>query len=277
MTGSDQDRVRFRSPPAVETLQGVFFRPLPKFTSVQQGLLWAKHFRSEFPIVEEKPPLEHIEERFGEALAWPSTIRWKLSDRSESPRLWARSECGDHVIQIQRDAILTNWLKQDAPNEYYHYEKRRVDFESKLRAVGQFLSKEQLGELEPLSCLMTYINHLPIESPSDESSAAEEAFTFWRNATTENWLPKPDQLAINVSYPMPENSGRLHIQISPAIRSQNSEHQTLLPFELTVRGQPSLKTIEGALEWLDLGHEWIIRGFVDITNPRMHAKWERLK
>lgn len=277
MTGLGDGHVRFRNPPAVETLQGVFFRSLPHFTCAHQVLLWAECFRQEFPLVEEKGCLEQIEERFGDGVLSTPTIRWKVSDRPETPRIWARSENGNNVLQIQRDAILTNWLKLGLEDEYRNYEVRRVDFEIKLRMVDQFLRRENLGELEPTSCLLTYVNHVTIDSLAKEPEAAAEIFAFWSNETSEGWLPKPDHLAVNVSYPMGANKGRLNVSVVPAIHTGSGGQSFIMKFELAARGRPEQNTIESALAWLDLGHEWIVKGFVDITRKQWHAigKWER--
>jgi hypothetical protein len=44
---------------------------------------------------------------------------------------------------------------------------------------------------------------------------------------------------------------------------------------LTARGRPDEESIEGALRFLDIGREWIVRGFAAVTTPEMHAIWRR--
>jgi hypothetical protein len=44
---------------------------------------------------------------------------------------------------------------------------------------------------------------------------------------------------------------------------------------LTARGLPDGQDLDGVLAWMDLGREWIVRGFADITSPSAHALWER--
>ena len=35
-------------------------------------------------------------------------------------------------------------------------------------------------------------------------------------------------------------------------------------------------TIENAIhEWYDVAHEWIVRGFTDLTTPEIQRVWER--
>ena len=275
MTGSDDGHVSFRKPPAVETLQGVFFRPLPEFSSALQGLLWAKCFRSDFPNVEEKICLEDISEPFGEQMAYPRTMGIRVSDKPESPRLWARSNDGKHVLQIQWNAFVTNWLRDKDQPQYVNYEDRRKDFAAKLRTLTRFLADENLGNCAPTGCLMTYVNHVDIEALEIEPSRAADVFTFFRKETNTGWLSSPDQLTMNLSYPMPNERGRLHVQVVPAVKITKDKREFVMRFELTARGKPETDTIESALEWLNLGHEWIVRGFVDFTRPTWHSTWER--
>jgi uncharacterized protein (TIGR04255 family) len=270
-----EESVRFRKPPAVETLQGVFFRPLPSFSAAHQGLLWGKYFRTDFPSVEEKNRLEEIIEPFGSEISTAGGMGIRVSQRPESPRLWARSNDGTHVLQIQQNAMAMNWLRLSDSSTYVDYGKRNTEFRTRLSMLAQFLSDEQLGECQPTSCLMTYINHIDVESLQAEPSRAADLFTFICNETNSGWLPSPDQLAINVSYPMPDERGRLHVQINPAVKATKEGPRYVMRFELTARGKPRTNTIQSALEWLDVGHKWIVRGFVDITHPSWHAKWER--
>jgi len=275
MSDSGDRPVRFRNPPAVETLQGVFFRPLPNFSAAHQGLLWANHFRQDFPHVEERNCLEEIVEPFGNQVPLARGMGIRVSDKPESPRLWARSGDESRVLQIQRNAIAMNWLRKSEASDYVDYDKRRAEFRSNVTKLTQFLSNEGLGQCRPTSCMMTYVNHIDVETLATEPLRAADVFTFFRNETTSGWLPSPDQLAINVSYPMPDERGRLHVQINPAVKPTRDKPRYVMRFELTARGKPEAATIESAVEWLDVGHEWIVRGFVDITHPSWQLRWER--
>jgi hypothetical protein len=46
-------------------------------------------------------------------------------------------------------------------------------------------------------------------------------------------------------------------------------------FTLTARGQPLGTGLAGVLEFLDLGREWIVTGFDELTTPEMHRLWGR--
>lgn len=53
------------------------------------------------------------------------------------------------------------------------------------------------------------------------------------------------------------------------------DDRPLLLLQLTARGAPIGEGLEGAREFFDLGREWIVKGFVDVTSPEMHGKWGR--
>jgi hypothetical protein len=80
---------------------------------------------------------------------------------------------------------------------------------------------------------------------------------------------------MNLSFPMPDQCGRLHVQINPAVKLTKEKKKYVMRFDLSARGKPVTNTIEAALAWFDLGHEWITKGFLDITRPTWHLKWER--
>ncbi|HET7342703.1 MAG TPA: hypothetical protein VFL90_14670, partial [Methylomirabilota bacterium] len=85
------------------------------------------------------------------------------------------------------------------------------------------------------------------------------------------FLPDPEVVVFNASYLMPERQGRLHIASQPAIRREDSKQ--LMQLTLTARGKPASSDLGAIVRWLDVGHDWIVRGFVDVTTPEMHRVW----
>jgi uncharacterized protein (TIGR04255 family) len=275
MSGVSEAPIRFRTPPAIETLQGLFFRPLPGLNSAYQGLLWANKYRLDFPLVEERPTLEESIEQFGGDTSNSRGMTFRVMDKPEAPRLWAQSKEGTKVVQIQRNALISNWLRDNQKPAYVKYDVRKSEFEARLNALLEFLSQEKLGDLIPTSCMMTYVNHIDLESLELEPSRAADIFSFFDENMRFKWLSDPDQLSLNMSFPMPDERGRLHVQINPAAKATKDKQEYVLRFDLTARGRPVSNTIESALKWFELGHEWITRGFADMTRPAWHLEWER--
>ena len=70
-----------------------------------------------------------------------------------------------------------------------------------------------------------------------------------------------------------EPIGRLHAALEPGYRTD--DRRPMFVLELTARGAPLGEGITGVLAFLDLGREWVVRGFTSMTTPVMHKEWGR--
>lgn len=263
---------RFRKPPVVETVLGVYFRPLEKLTSAHIGMLWDRHFRKQFPAIQEQPPVEEIQEQFAETRSMPfPMVRWQV--RPTMSRLWASSGSGEHVVQIQRNAFFSNWLKAGNDSVYSHYDARRQEFESQLNQLATFVADQELGQLAPTSWTITYINHILYDNKESVGAVAAKTLNVWTNQIGDGFLGEPDKLSLDFAFPMLGNTGTLNVNLIPVILPK--ENQSALRLDLTARGQLKIKDITNALDAIDLGHEWVTRGFASLTRPEMHLIWER--
>jgi uncharacterized protein (TIGR04255 family) len=274
MSNSDRNLPRFRKPPVIETVLGVYFRPQEGFNSAEQGILWDRYFRPKFPKLEERPPVMELRERFGEErLSSTPPVRWQVLDRPDVPRLWAASENGQHVIQIQKSAFFANWLKAADDAAYCPYLERRQEFGEQLGQLEQFCEEQCLGQIEATSWNVTYINHFDYEGLDHIGSEVAKILTVWTNQFSDDFLHEPDKLTLDFAFPMPDNMGRLNVSFAPVVLPKNK--QQALRLDLTARGQLKIKNIASALKSIDLGHEWIVRGFTSLTHPEMHQVWGR--
>ena len=105
----------------------------------------------------------------------------------------------------------------------------------------------------------------------------DEVMTVVSSDYSDAFLPKPEDIRFAARYVIPGEDGnpigRLHTSVEPAYRSADSK--PIFVLQLTARGRPVGEGIEGIFRFLDIGHEWIVRGFTSITTPRMHKIWER--
>jgi uncharacterized protein (TIGR04255 family) len=275
MSENIQSLPRFRKPPVVETVLGIFFRPLGALTSAEQGVFWDQHFRLKFPKLEERSPLTEMRERFGEERLTPgSPVRWRVMDRPDVPRLWAESNDGQHVIQIQKNAFFSNWLKAADDTTYRPYEERRQEFSQYLGRLEEFLRERSIGEIEPTSWAVTYVNHIDYLGLDYLASEVAKTLTVWTNEFGDDFLRESDSLTLSFAFPMPGNSGRLNVSLSPVVLLKDRKRQ-VLRLDMTARGQLEKKDVAAALSAIDLGHEWVVRGFASLTRPEMHRVWER--
>lgn len=276
MSDNDRSLPRFHKPPVVETVLGVYFRAPEKFNSAEQGIFWGRHLREEYPNLEERPPTVELRERFGEeCLAPSSTMRWRVTDQPDAPRLWAASENGQQVVQVQRNGLLVNWKKADDDVSYRTYEDRHENFGRQFSLLKDFFEKEGIGQIKPTSWIVTYVNHIDYEGLEDVGPAVAKTLTVWTNQFSDSWLDTPDKLGLDFTFPLPENAGRLNVKLVPAFVKKNKQH--VLRLDLTARGQLEPGNIESALSAINLGHEWVVRGFASLTRPEMHKVWERIE
>jgi hypothetical protein len=124
---------------------------------------------------------------------------------------------------------------------------------------------------------VTYINHLESGKGWERHGQLDEALAVWSSRLSDDFLPEPEDTRFAVRYVIPDAegnpAGRLHVNLQPAYR--RADGKAILALELTARGRPLTGGAEGALQFLDLGHEWVVRGFTSITTTRMHEIWER--
>lgn len=269
----------YTNPPVKEVALSVMFERLAITTS-QIGALWERGFRSEFPKTEDQPPIELPVERERERHPLQQQAVVQLMSVPTPVRAWFLTPSGTQLIQVQPDRFTHNWRAGGTDEPYPHYESIRARFVSELDSFVHFLQDERLGELKPTQCEVTYVNHIFGEGVWERHGELDRVFRFWAGGRGE-FLPPPDDARIVVRYAIPDDSGafagRLHISLQPAFRGTGENERQVLLVTLTARGRPLGEGVAGALSFLELGHEWIVRGFTDVTTPAMQRAWGRTR
>lgn len=262
-------RIDFDNPPVVETLLGVQFVPLRGLSLPYIGLYWGE-VRTAYPSQEVKPPLVPEIEEFP---ASPLTQRVSVQVTSEpDARCWFIDSTSTQLIQIQRDRFVRNWRKGEPPNDAYpRYDRLRPRFESDWLNFLRFLERENLGQPEVNQCEVTYINHIELGAAWRSLGEPHEVLRILGSPGPREFLPEPEMVLLNARYAVPDGKGRLHITAQPAIRRQDAKE--VMQLTLTARGRPSSSRLEDILAWFELGHDWIVHGFEDITTLKMHEIW----
>ena len=225
------------------------------------GLLWDK-FRADYPIIQHAPPIASAK---GEILVDP-TIGMPL------PRVWFISESDDQLVQFQIDRFYFNWRRRQS--DYPRYEHVIKNFESVLNTIVKFFSEFELGEFKPIEYELSYINHIPKGQGWDTIDDLPKIFSdFVWTKPKERFLPNPEKVAWQAEFPFPEKKGHLIISLKQAI--QKEDKLPLLVLELKTKGIAESTNKEAIFEWYDLAHEWIVRGFTDLTTPEIQKIWER--
>lgn len=266
----------FSNSPVVEVALSVQYDTLSRLRTPQLGLLW-REFRDRFPVTEEHPPLDKAVERFGAARVRRGEARIEMLASPPTPRCWFLNKPGTELIQVQHDRFIHNWRKAGTDEPYPRYSHVRRTFEEELNRFEMFVAREQLGDFSPNQCDVTYVNHIVSGKNWRTHGELDKVMTVYQQSFSDSFLETPEDAAIRMRFVIPnkdgEPIGRLHVALNSGYRS--SDDRPLFILNLTARGAPLGKGIDGVLRFLDLGREWVVRGFTSLTTPLMHKEWGR--
>jgi hypothetical protein len=131
--------------------------------------------------------------------------------------------------------------------------------------------------LIPNQCEVTYVNHIISGAGWERHGELGEILTVWTTRYSDTFLSEPGDIGLRVRYIIPDADGsplgRLLVGVDPAFRTEDD--RPIYVLILTARGRPTSDGIEGAIGFLDVGREWIVRAFTSLTSPRMHEVWGR--
>lgn len=255
----------YESPPVAEVVLAVAFNN--SVPSPYLGAFWETHLRAEFPTVEEQPPYEPPPR--------PGVHEVSISMLPPPSRIWARSVDSTRLVQLQRDWMAFNW--QDAAGtgvEYPRWPKIEESFLDVYDKLVEFLGP-LTGPLQPRSCEVTYINHIPISSNWAGPHEADKVLTMLGPLSS---FPGPP-VAIQLSewFRITDaDVDRGLLQVTAQTANRRTDNAPVIVLTLVARGDLPLPTRDAAVSFLRLGHEWIVRSFDSITTPAMHEEWERL-
>jgi uncharacterized protein (TIGR04255 family) len=247
--------VKFDNPPVVEVVCGVRFDGGGKIKVAHLGAFWAI-LKDAYPVAEEAVPI----------------IRGQLEPPPDmAPRVWLIASDGSGLIQLQKDWFLLNWKKSKDSQSYPSYEIVKSEFDKRFAEFLRFLASERI-DISYREFELTYVNH--IANANGLTEVGEGALLVDHLFSVEDrFLPAPAEINWKTSYPLPKNYGRLNITAQTGVLTSTGER--LVRLDLQAVGLPgdSPQTLMG--DWFELAHEWITRGFADVTAPSLHAIWGR--
>lgn len=261
----------FKRPPVVEVALSVAFDPILDLTVPQIGLLWNQEFRSTFPTVQEQMPVQPVVERFG-AAPQPFGISFQALEGPPTPRLWFVTPDGSELLQIQRDWFAHNWRRTKPSDPYPHYAHVRGTFDHEFERFQAFVRDAKLGDVSPRQFEVTYVNHLLVGELMPNVGAVHQMVDLIQ--APESFLGNAEEVALDASFLMRGEDqvpfGRLRVSLKPVF--DVLQQQQMVVLTLTARGMlPS----GDLFEFLDIGHEWVVRGFTAVTTPEAHQTWGR--
>lgn len=271
MTPQGSPMPEFNRPPVHETVLGLEFQPLASFQIPHFGLYW-ETVKDDFPIFEVVPPLGASE--LQQASPADEFVLQLQVSGTPPVRCWFMENSKARLIQVQRDRFIHNWRNVSLDKEYPRYEKVvRPSFIREWQRFLDFLQSHGLESPKISQCEVSYINHFEKNREWEDISELHEVIRLWAQAVPDSFLPPPNTVRLNTTYDLPEDRGTLRVSVTPAIR--HSDAKEILQFTLTAKGSPVSSELDDLLNWFDLGREWVVRGFTDLTTSKMHELWER--
>lgn len=257
----------FRNPPLNEVVLGVQFGSPQGYQQIYAGEVW-NLFRTEFPKVEEQPPIAPAFETFG--LPTKGRQQIGLITGASHDRFWFLRQDGDELIQFQQDRLLHNWRKVGEETEYPRFESMVTRFRDELGQLQDYMNKLSPQTLAINQCEISYINHISTDS---------------KNLTASDWLRyvafgenEPDDFSISFREVIRDTDGnpfgRLICDASVGLKA---DRQPVIVLTLTVRGTPKGPGIDSSIEFLAMGRDLIVCKFAELTTDDAHKIWGRVK
>jgi uncharacterized protein (TIGR04255 family) len=266
----------FDRPPVNEVVFGIQFQPLKALRAAHLGLFWNR-IRDRYPNTEEQVEVAHLVEKFDALPTRQSEgdLLVEVATPSVIPRCWYLDESRLQLTQVQQDRFLRNWRQIEGKEAYPRFEVLFERFREEWHGFLEFLDEERIGNPTLDQCELTYINHIAQGEGWTGPSELSKVVSVWAGHRSNAFLPEPELVNWTTSYRLPNQYGRLHVRMRQAIR--NRDRRPIIVLDLTARGAPNSQYWEDVSAWFDLAHEWIVRGFAELTTPEMHRIWGRTK
>lgn len=267
-----RDLPDYRNPPVTEVALSVAFEPLRGYTSAHGGVFWGR-ISDRYPRAEEQGPMLTPEE-----LPEPETSKGSpiVLGKLPFPRLWLLNADGTELIQLQQNSFTRNW-RQTENQPYPRYEELRERFLADLQLFTTFVVEKGLGDVVPRQCEVTYVNQIIAGEGWRDFSEMDKVIAGCSKLEGATLLKRPEEVRYASRYAIQDDRGqflgRLTVAAEPALRRQ--DRKPIIQLTLTVRGKAIGAGSDGILAFLDIGRNWIVRGFTDITTREMHAIWGR--
>lgn len=258
------ERIRpsFINPPVSEVACGIYFQTLALMQAPHMGLFWER-IREEFPRCHSVQPLAMPIDDDGQFIA-----SLQIGNVPPLPRVWLMNTSNTSFVQVQADCIFYNWKSGSANEPYPRYPEVVTNFKRLYEVFTQFLQDERLGTVVPLQLEMAYVNNVNVSTHWRGNSEIGKVFRdFQWNRAGERYLPTPTGLHWRARFEM--DLGRLDLAVQSGRRSDQPDGSDMLRFDLTARGPvPDISADTDPIwHWFDRANEWIVDGFIDLTQP----------
>jgi uncharacterized protein (TIGR04255 family) len=266
MSDDMQPLPEYEKPPVIEVVCGVQFDHLRGFSSVHFGEFW-RRVKKDYPRTEDKPPLG---EAFDDRPVPESKVEMV---EFPIPRVFYIDSSGNYLLQVQPSRFLANWRKEKEQDQYPRFNEAQRRFLEGWNIFVGFLKDVDVGTPSVNQYELTYINHILEEEKSYPLGIQHYLPVFsWTSAQSIKFLPPPRSVGLRFKFRLPDSKGTLNVTVDHGQRLV--DRKGILVVDLTARG-PARKDWSDMDEWFSVAHEWIVRGFTDLTSQVAHREWRR--
>ena len=260
-TPSQESLVDFDDPPINEVVCGVGFRNLDRFITPYVGLWWSE-IQKEFPAARKADPI------FG--YAEKDTV--PIFERTTFV-----SKDGTQMIQLQPTRFYYNWIKSQEKQTYPRYSQVYKSFAEWLAKFTQFVTANDIGEIDRFEYNMTYVNLIPQGQGWSSLKDIQKVLPdiSWKKSRKRKYISEPADFNFRYVFPIKEQPGRVTATIQRGIRK--ADQVSVLRFELAAQatiadGLPEY-TEKSMAQWFDAAREAIVLGFLDLTDEQVQIKY----
>lgn len=258
---------KYKNPPINELIIGVYFdQPLMRLRSEHIGLFWAE-IRKDFPVVQQQPELSQplVAQRLGLQLSIGG-------EPYPMPRFWLISEDETTLMQIQKNAFILNWRKQNSI--YPHYESIKMLFDKYFQMFSLFVQKEIGCDAPKIQVAeLTYSNL--IQDSEYWSDASDTSALIPSLCIPDPGMPVEGSPDFNylTSYKL-DHDISLNVAVRTARKATDAQVRVLV-IEFRALGALGDTTKPEADTWFNRAHDAIGRCFTSMTNPEIQrAYWQ---
>lgn len=245
----------YNSPPISEVVCGISFEPLVRQKIPHFGLFW-NAIRDDFPKCEHAPPLADSDEEFQQANEIPL------------PRVWLINKSNNLLIQLQNNRFIYNWRRLKSDDSYPRFKEIYASFKQFLELYEQFVIENDLGNIKIRGCELSYVNHIKKGEGWDDSGQAGNIMKDISWVSERDFLPTPELFETRLVFSLPNNYGSLTSFLRKAKLKRDHEQQIYI-LELSAKGLGDGSDISNIDPWFDVSHEWIVKGFTDLTQEKI--------
>jgi hypothetical protein len=270
--------ITFDSPPVNEVALAVQFTDPVVDLELLAAL--ARNLKGDFPQQQQQPPLPRMVEAVSSL--GPPQFEFQFGATS-FPRTWFLSSEGHRLVQVQSDRIVLNWRRLEGSEPYPRYGSLYGVLSDLLTRLHTLAEEAGKTPINVNFCEISYINEIAV--PGVETGQSHPDLSRIISLVTDvrgrEFLPQAEDAQFQARWRIPPDQlppgtpvGRLYVAVGPAFRA--ATQLPIYTMNLTSRIVPAPFTeLMNSLDILDIGHEWIVRAFADLTTEEMHAVWER--